>query len=243
MKICKGCNITKDFSEFDKNKKMKDGYLNFCKECLFIKHKDKRGLYYKKNKDKIKLYLEDNKDKIKERSKKYHIEYYKEKRDKIIEYQKEYRDKNIDAKKEYEREYRSKNKDKRSIYNKNRKEIDYLYKFTLNIRNIIYTSFRNNGYSKSSKTQDIIGCSFEEFKNYIESKFEDWMEWGNKGLYNGDFKYGWDIDHIMPLSSATTEEDIIRLNHYTNLQPLCSKINRDIKKDKIDYQYHQLASL
>lgn len=39
------------------------------------------------------------------------------------------------------------------------------------------------------------------------------------------------IDHIIPLSSAKTEEDIIKLSHYSNLQPLCSKVNRDIKKD------------
>lgn len=233
MKICKGCDITKDFSEFNKNKKMKDGHLNFCKECLFIKNKDKRSIYYKNNKDRIKLYLEDNKDRIKERSKKYHKEYYEEKRDKIIEYQKEYRSKNIDAKKEYEKEYRSKNKIKRSLYHKNRKENDYLYKLTISIRSMIYNMLKNKGYSKNSKTQDMLGCSFEEFKIYLESKFEDWMNWDNKGLYNGDFNYGWDIDHIIPLSSAKSEEDVIRLNHYTNLQPLCSKTNRDIKKDKI----------
>ncbi len=61
------------------------------------------------------------------------------------------------------------------------------------------------------------------------------MTWENRGLYNGEFNYGWDIDHIIPISFAKTEEDIIKLNHYTNLQPLCSKINRDIKKDKLDY--------
>ena len=61
------------------------------------------------------------------------------------------------------------------------------------------------------------------------------MTWENKGLYNGELNYGWDIDHIIPLSSAETEEDIIRLNHYSNLQPLCSKINRDIKKGKLNY--------
>ena len=61
------------------------------------------------------------------------------------------------------------------------------------------------------------------------------MTWENRGLYNGELYYGWDIDHKIPLSSATTEDDVIKLNHFTNLQPLCSKINRDIKKDKIDY--------
>ena len=56
------------------------------------------------------------------------------------------------------------------------------------------------------------------------------MTWYNRGMYNGEFDYGWDIDHIIPVSSATTKEEINKLNHYTNLQPLCSKINRDIKR-------------
>lgn len=57
------------------------------------------------------------------------------------------------------------------------------------------------------------------------------MTWENKGLYNGELNHGWDIDHIIPTSSAKTEEEVVKLNHYTNLQPLCSKINRDIKKN------------
>jgi len=51
------------------------------------------------------------------------------------------------------------------------------------------------------------------------------------GLYNGEFNYGWDIDHIIPISTAKTEDDVYKLNYYTNLQPLCSKINRYIKKN------------
>ena len=83
-------------------------------------------------------------------------------------------------------------------------------------------------YSKKSRTHEILGCSYEELKIYLESKFESWMTWDNKGLYNGELNYGWDIDHIIPMSSANTEDEIYKLNHYTNLQPLCSKINRDI---------------
>ena len=59
------------------------------------------------------------------------------------------------------------------------------------------------------------------------------MNWDNYGLYNGEPNYGWDIDHIIPLSSANTENDLIRLNHYSNLQPLCSKFNRYIKKNNL----------
>ena len=78
-----------------------------------------------------------------------------------------------------------------------------------------------------------MGCSFEEFKIYLESKFESWMTWDNKGLYNGDLDYGWDIDHIIPISTAKTEEELIKLNHYSNLQPLCSKTNRDTKRNNL----------
>ena len=87
--------------------------------------------------------------------------------------------------------------------------------------------------NKSQSTQEIIGCSFEEFKSYLESKFEDWMNWENYGLFNGEYVFGWDIDHIIPLSSADGEEDVISLCHFTNLQPLCSRVNRYEKKDKI----------
>ena len=69
----------------------------------------------------------------------------------------------------------------------------------------------------------------------INYKFESWMSWENRGLYNGELNYGWDIDHIVPLSSAKKEDDIIKLNHYSNLQPLCSKVNRDIKRDILGY--------
>ena len=35
----------------------------------------------------------------------------------------------------------------------------------------------------------------------------------------------WHIDHIMPLASAKTKEDVIRLNNYINLQPLWAEDN------------------
>ena len=63
------------------------------------------------------------------------------------------------------------------------------------------------------------------------------MNWNNYGIYNGEFNYGWDLNHIIPISSAKSEEEIIKLNHYTNLQPLCSKTNRDIKRNINDGSY------
>jgi len=144
----------------------------------------------------------------------------------------EYREKNKEQKKLYLKEYREKNKDKIREYIHKKYKTDILFKFKQSVRNLINQSFRLTNNNKNSRTVEILGCSYEFFKDYIEQQFEPWMNWENKGKYNGEFKFGWDIDHIIPQSKAITEQDIIKLNHYTNLRPLCSKINRDIKIDK-----------
>ena len=89
------------------------------------------------------------------------------------------------------------------------------------------------GYKKNSKLNEILGCDGETFKQHIESQFEPWMNWGNWGCKTpSEPNITWDLDHIIPVSSAVNEEEIIKLNHYTNLRPLCSYMNRFIKRDK-----------
>jgi len=61
------------------------------------------------------------------------------------------------------------------------------------------------------------------------------MTWDNYGKYNGEPNYGWDIDHIKPISLGKNEEELIELNNYINLQPLCSYINRVIKRENPYY--------
>jgi len=117
-----------------------------------------------------------------------------------------------------------------------RKKLDPTFRIAHNIRTAIGDSFRRGVNKKSKRTESILGCSFEEFKNHLEAQFENWMTWENYGMYNGAANYGWDIDHIIPISSAVTVDDVHKLNHYTNLRPLCSYENRVVKKDKIiDY--------
>lgn len=184
--------------------------------------KEERKLYNKewnlKNKDRIKLY-----DKLNQHKKSLYQKKYNElNKEKHKEYHKNYDIINREDKRKYHREYI-----------KNRCNIDPLFKLKKLIRENISQSIKRNKYNKNSKTQTILGCTFEEFKIHLESKFESWMNWENQGKYNGKLNYGWDIDHIIPISSAQTEEEIIKLNYYTNLQPLCSKVNRDIKRDNI----------
>jgi len=117
---------------------------------------------------------------------------------------------------------------------KERKSYDIIYKLKANIRGLINSSIRLSGYRKMSKTQSILGCTFEEFRIYLELKFEPWMNWNNYGNWNGEPKEinaAWDIDHIVPMSTAKTEEDVLILNNHTNFQPLCSYTNRYIKRN------------
>jgi hypothetical protein len=163
---------------------------------------------------------------------------YKEaNKDKMRSYDKKYRDNNKEVVSERKKDAYSKNREhylnKAKNYRKERKLIDPVYKLYFNVANMIRLSIKENGFSKKSRTHDILGCSYEEFKIYLESKFESWMNWKNHGLYDGEINYGWDIDHIIPISLAKTEEEILKLNHYTNLQPLCSYTNRHIKRNNL----------
>ena len=159
-------------------------------------------------------------------------------------YIKEYQSKNADKLKEYQRGWHLKNRTKRNrdslkYYYGNaetinqkvklKRQTDVLTKIKHNIGSLIRQAIKRKGFTKQTKTILILGCSYEAFREYLESKFEPWMDWDNHGLYNGELNYGWDIDHIIPNNSAITEEDVIKLNHYTNLQPLCSYVNRNIK--------------
>ena len=215
MKTCNKCNISKSVDEFYKRD---NGYRNECKDCLIKKSKEWASI---------------NKDKRKSIMQKYYLLNSNDIREKTKKYQSKNRDK--------DRVRRSKYRKIRQNNYINRISNDVLFKLSESIRASIKTSIRKRGYTKRSKTYIILGCSYEEFRIYIESKFEKWMNWDNYGKYNGELNYGWDFDHIMPISSAKTESDVINLNHVSNFQPLCSKVNRDIKKDKIiqiflDYQ-------
>jgi len=73
-------------------------------------------------------------------------------------------------------------------------------------------AFRRISVDKPSNTETLLGADWETVKAHIESQFVGGMNWDNMGE--------WHIDHIVPLASAKTEEELCALCHYTNLQPL-----------------------
>jgi hypothetical protein len=108
-----------------------------------------------------------------------------------------------------------------------RRKTDVLYKIKSLLSHRTRLAMKGIGLKKSILTKNIIGCTFKELKFYLESKFQPGMSWENRSE--------WHIDHIIPLATAKTEEDVIRLNHYTNLQPLWAADNLR-KSDKLDFQ-------
>jgi len=221
---CKKCNETKDLIEFPVNNQLILGVRNECKVCRKIFKK----IFYNKNKEKIKIkcatYYKENKEKIKILQK----NYYLKNKEILIQYSKTYQLNNKDIIKEKNKNYYLKNKEhlikcskKYNILNADKraknekiKQIDPVYKLKIQTRKNISYAFYKSGYTKKSKTFEILGCEYDFFKNYIEAQFKKGMQWDNIHL-----------DHIKPISIAKTEKEVIELNHYTNFQPLFAKDN------------------
>jgi 5-methylcytosine-specific restriction endonuclease McrA len=81
------------------------------------------------------------------------------------------------------------------------------------------SSFNRVMKGSDSKLFAFIGCSIDELKSHLESKFQDGMYWDNYG--------DWHIDHIVPLSSFNSNDDSEMLVawNYSNLQPLWARDN------------------
>ncbi len=293
-KTCSKCKIEQPFSNFSKNRCMKDGLCNWCKECTkegqkeyYSRNKEKilskHREYNKNNKSKIKKiqadWYERNKEKQREKHRKYHREhreerlayskaynalpevkkhraqYQKDNAEHIKKYQREYQRKNREHIRKRQKEYYHKNKDKAKIWRdkyrnshkeqikesskryreENRHKInqshierlrnDPIYKMKEQTRNMLRYALRSKGHRKNSRSADILGCDLDFFCEYL---FKTWEK--NYGeAWNGE---PYHIDHIEPLSTAKTEEEIIKLCHYTNLQMLTPEDNM-AKSDKV----------
>lgn len=238
MKKCKKCDITKNLFEFGTNKNNSDGKSIYCKECERLRGIEYRNKYREKVNQSAKNYRKNNPEKYKESIDKYlekHPEMLSKNRLVLYRENEEFKEKekikrkewylkNIDSIREKSKKYYQENKKvirmKNNIYKSLKLKIDPLERLKKNLRDRIrkYLTEEN----KSKKTFDIIGLDKENFKSYIESKFEEGMSWDNYGE--------WHLDHIKPLHLSKNEEDLIKLNHYTNLQPLWAEDN--LKKNR-----------
>lgn len=113
--------------------------------------------------------------------------------------------------------WRAENTGHSTAYILARRQTHPLFKLRGNLGGLIRISFKRKGWGKETKTQQLLGCSFEEFKQHLEKQFKEGMTWENQGA--------WHLDHIKPCATATTIEELIQLQHYTNFQPLWASEN------------------
>jgi hypothetical protein len=116
------------------------------------------------------------------------------------------------------KEYVDKNKEIINLKIREKLSVDPLFKLIKYSRNRLKQFLKTKNIYKNNRTFDIIGCSPEFLKGYLEDKFTEGMSWELMGKHIH-------IDHKIPLSSAKTEKEIYKLCHYTNLQPLWSVDN------------------
>lgn len=114
-------------------------------------------------------------------------------------------------------EWIKKNPEYRASQHKRRNELDPLYRFKRAIRRSTGRCFSYVTEKKRQQCESYLGTTWDKAKKHIESQFANVMNWDNYGE--------WHIDHITPLANAETEADVIRLSHYTNLQPLWAEDN------------------
>jgi hypothetical protein len=197
-RICIKCNQVKELSEFCKDSRYKDGLNAKCKICKRIADK---------------LYRAENLDRCKEINRKSHQknivkrrlekrEYYANHTLEKSAYDKIYRAKNSDRIREYKQAWATERKD------------DPIFKIKKNLRRRLHHAL--NGNLKADKTFNLLGCTAEFFKEYIESLWLPHMNWENYG------SKGWHIDHIkmcctFDLIDPDQQKECF---HYTNLRPL-----------------------
>lgn len=134
--------------------------------------------------------------------------------------------------KKYGKKWRRNHPSYRNNYEKKRLSNDLFYKFISNIRCVLRKAFKRKGYSKTSHTYEILKIGYEDCLNYLfknaklrypDFEHKDFLE---KNKYH--------IDHIVPLATAKTKEDVIRLCQYSNLQ-LLTKEDNLVKHDKTNW--------
>ena len=231
-KVCSKCKEEKKVCEFRKRKDSKDGLRTECKECSYLVWKKYRDINFekisniKKNDyiqnrekrlDKVKKYREENIDIIREKDRVRSKEKYKNNPEIIQEYYNNNKELILKYKKTWAKQNHEKIKEQKREYVKKRNSNDFIFNLKNRMRGRLRNYLTTLNITKKNKTFEIVGCSPQFLKEHLEKQFVDGMTWENRNK--------WHIDHKLPLSSANTEEELHKLCHYTNLQPLWAEEN------------------
>lgn len=108
-----------------------------------------------------------------------------------------------------------------SVYRASKYAKDPVFREIVLLRSRLTYHLRNREATKLF-SQDLVGyldVPFSELYRYLEKQFAADMNWANYGKV-------WEVDHIVPLRTATSVEDVHLLFYYINLQPVPPVKNR-----------------
>lgn len=206
-KICRKCGIEKDLHLFHKHSASKDGYENRCKKCRSEYDKE----YDSKNKEKhmksAMKWMNNNPE-----SKKFSLKKHK-KTDKYKNTWVKYYNKNKEKLKIVSKDWYKNNIERSREYERKRYENNVNFRIAKCLRARIYAAMTKG--HKSASSIELLGCSIEFYKRYLEDYLLPEMNWDNHG-------YIWEIDHIIPCSSfdLIQKEEQLKAFNYINTQPL-----------------------
>lgn len=183
----------------------------------------KQLIYRQNNKERIKYSNKQHHQNNKEYYKYYNKQYYQDNKNYLARQYKQYQHNNKERITLHRTKYRQNNKEYFiqccRNYTKNQYKNNIKFRITKSLRARLNIALKSQNIEKINHTFTLIGCSINELKQYIESKFANGMTWQNYGK--------WHIDHIMPCVSFKLEDPIEQNKcfHYTNLQPLWAEEN------------------
>jgi hypothetical protein len=242
-KKCSKCGEVKPVSEFHKNKREKDGYCVWCKECVSKYQKAYRENnaekikkwqkeYYEKNAEKLKEnsvnWNKNNIDKHKARSKRWTKNNPKRRKELTKKYRENHRKELREKNKKYRKDNPEKSRESQRKYLNNKNKRDPKSRLRNSVRAAIWALIKSN--KNGRHWEDIVGYTREDLIKHLESQFKDGMSWENYG------KKGWTIDHIRPISSfnfiSCNDKEFKECWSLNNLQPLWAEENLS-KSNKI----------
>lgn len=206
---CNCCGVEKNLEDFHVEKRAALGRQTQCKLCLNARRSAKYYANIDAEKARHKRYKDANRDRS--------IAQRKAWEERNPGHRKAYKEANKEKIAAQNAEYFQRVKEKRAELAREKYRNDPMHALKCRLRLRTRLAIKAKGFTKKSRIRQILGCDDVTLKNHIEALFTEGMTWDNRGE--------WHVDHKTPLAAAKTEEELLRLCHYTNLQPLWAADN------------------
>lgn len=198
FKKCSKCRETKPAEMFSRHKRNRDGLQFQCKACI--------SDYNLKNRKHWRSKAATRSDAYREAERERNRTYHRRNREAIAERRRKYRQNNKELLAERNR-----------VYQEKRRAHDHKYVLVGRLRRRMLQALNEKHLTKNQTTMQALGCDADYFCQHIERQFLKGMNWENRDK--------WHLDHIVPISSAKTEEEIYQLAHFTNIRPMWATEN------------------